>query len=164
MYKVRAINFGWYHRKHGILLENLPEGKKNLLLENKYFKFLDPNPQLYEIIFKVEDDYNLIKTINKIYPNYYKGGFSTYKQILKDFLLLDWKCAICEADIKCKMNPVKNVENYVCEKCSESHNSTNKSIDQRIIDSSIKFINHCKKVLKKEQKEFIKYARESSKS
>ena len=55
MYKVRKINFGWYKRRHGILLENLPPLKQKLLLENNYMKWLDSDTQVFEVIFKVED-------------------------------------------------------------------------------------------------------------
>jgi len=33
LYDVQAINFGWFNRKHGILLENLPREKQKLLKE-----------------------------------------------------------------------------------------------------------------------------------
>jgi len=57
----------------------------------------------------------------------------------------------------------RKVENFVCSKCSESHNSSNKRVDQRIIDSSINFTQHCKSLLKGEQREFMTYVRRSSK-
>jgi len=58
----------------------------------------------------------------------------------------------------------KKVENFVCNKCSESHNSSNKRIDKRIINSSVNFIKHCKSLLKGEQREFMTYVRRSSKA
>ena len=163
MYKVRAINFGWYRRRHGILLENLPPSKQRLLLENHFLKWIKPDPQTYEIIFKIEDNINLTKSRHKTYWNPYREDFTVKRELIEDSLILDWHCAICKADIKCKMTSHKKVENYVCSNCQESHNSKNRKIDQRIIDSSKEFINHCKVVLKKEQREFMNYIKRSTK-
>ena len=55
MYKIRKINFGWYKRRHGILLENLPPSKQQLILDNDYFRYLNKDTQALEVIFKIED-------------------------------------------------------------------------------------------------------------
>jgi len=162
MYKVRKINFGWYKRRHGILLENLPPLKQRLLLENHYMKWLDSDPQTFEVIFKVEDMHEHEKNPNKILWNPFRETFTTIKEVEADSNLIEWTCAICHNPIKTRMDS-KKVENFVCKKCSDAHNSRNKRVDQRIIDSSIRFTKHCKSLLKGEQREFLNYARKSSK-
>ena len=162
MYKVRKINFGWYRRRHGILLENLPPSKQKFLLDNDYLKWLDPDPQTYEIIFKIIDMKDSEKSGNKPIWNPFKETFTTLKELELDSNIVDWLCGICSTGIKSRMDS-KKVENFVCQKCQKSHNSTNKVVDSRIIDSSIKFNKHCKKLLKKEQTEFLSYIRKSSK-
>lgn len=162
MYKVRKINFGWYRRRHGILLENLPPSKQKFLVENDYLKWLEPDPQTYEIIFKIIDMKDLEKSGSKPIWNPFKETFTTLKELELDSNIVDWSCGICNVDIKSRMDS-KKVENFVCQKCQKSHNSTNKVVDTRIIDSSVKFNKHCKKLLKKEQAEFLSYVRKSSK-
>ncbi len=162
MYKVRKINFGWYKRRHGILLENLPPLKQKLLLENNHMKWLDSDTQAFEVIFKVEDMNEHEKNPNRILWNPFRETFTNIKELEKDSDLVDWNCGICKTEIKSRMDSRK-VENFVCNKCSESHNSSNKRVDQRIIDSSIKFTQHCKSLLKGEQREFMTYVRRSSK-
>lgn len=162
MYRVRKINFGWYKRRHGILLENLPPLKQRLLLENHFMKWLDSDPQTFEIIFKIEDMHDHEKNPNKILWNPFRETFTTIKEVEADSNLIDWSCAICLTSIKTRMDS-KKVENFVCKKCSEAHNSRNKKVDQRIIDSSVKFTKHCKSLLKGEQREFINYVRKSFK-
>lgn len=161
MYKVRKINFGWYRRRHGILLENLPPSKQNLLLENDFMKWLESDPQTFEVIFKIEDMHEHEKNPNKILWNPFRETFTTIKEVEADSNLVNWTCAICTAPIKTKIDS-KKVENFVCKKCSESHNSRNKIVDQRIIDSSVKFTKHCKSLLKGEQSEFLRYIRKSN--
>ena len=162
MYKVRKINFGWYKRRHGILLENLPPLKQKLLLENNHMKWLDSDVDAFEIIFKVEDMNEHEKNPNRILWNPFRETFTNIKELEKDSDLVDWNCGICKIEIKSRMDS-KKVENFVCNKCSESHNSSNKRIDKRIIDSSVKFMKHCKSLLKGEQREFMTYVRRSSK-
>jgi hypothetical protein len=162
MYKVRKINFGWYKRRHGILLENLPPLKQRLLLENHFMKWLDSDPQTFEIVFKIEDMHEHEKNPNKILWNPFRETFTTIKEVEADSNLIDWTCAICPVQIKTRMDS-KKVENFVCKKCSEAHNSRNKRVDQRVIDSSIKFTKHCKSLLKGEQREFLTHIRRSSK-
>jgi len=162
MYKVRRINFGWYKRRHGILLENLPPLKQKLLLENNHMKWLDSDVDAFEIIFKVEDMNEHEKNPNRILWNPFRETFTNIKELEKDSDLVDWNCGICKAEIKSRMDS-KKVENFVCNKCSDAHNSRNKRVDQRVIDSSIKFTKHCKSLLKGEQREFLTYIRRSSK-
>ena len=163
MYKIRKINFGWYKRRHGILLENLPPLKQKLLLENNYMKWLDSNVDAFEIIFKVEDMNEHEKNPNRILWNPFRETFTNIKELEKDSDLIEWNCGICKVEIKSRMDS-KKVENFVCKKCAEAHNSRNNRVDQRIIDSSINFTKHCKSLLKGEQREFMTYVRRSSKA
>ncbi len=163
MYRIRKINFGWYRRKHGILLENLPPSKKKLILDNDYFKYLNEDVQALEAIFKIEDLNEHEKSLKKFYWNPYRETFSTIKEIGNDMGYVDWNCAICNAEIKSKMS-YKKIENLVCTKCKKVHNSKNVTVDQRIIDSGIKFLKLCKKLLKGEQREFMTFVKRSTKS
>jgi hypothetical protein len=162
MYRVRKINFGWYKRRHGILLENLPPSKQKLLLENHFMKWLESDAQTFEIIFKIEDMHEHEKNPNKILWNPFRETFTTIKEVEADSNVISWNCAICESTIKTRMDS-KKVENFVCKKCTEAHNSHNKRVDQRIIDSSTKFNKHCRSLLKGEQREFLSYVRKSIK-
>lgn len=161
LYDVQAINFGWFERKHGILLENLPPAKKKLLLDHAFMKFLSSDPQTFEIIFIIEDNWDWYKVSDKTYWNPYIDNFTTYKQLLLDSNLIDWQCAICKADIVCRTDSPKKPENFVCDTCEESHNSKNTTVDRRIIDSSRNLTKHVKTLLKKEQHEFISYVERS---
>ena len=128
LYKVRKINFGWYRRRHGILLENLPPSKQKFMLDNDYLKWIKPDPQTYEIIFRLIDMNNHEKFINKEIWNPFKETFTTLKELELDSNIIDWNCAICTTDIKSRMDS-KKVENLFCEKCQKSHNSSNKKVD-----------------------------------
>ena len=132
------------------------------MIENNYLKWLDSDAQVFEVIFKVEDMNEHEKNPNRILWNPFRETFTNIKELEKDSDLVDWNCGICTVEIKSRMDS-KKVENFVCKKCSEAHNSRNKRVDQRIIDSSIKFNKHCKSLLKGEQREFMTHVRRSSK-
>ena len=163
LYDVQAINFGWFSRKHGILLENLPLSKQRLLLKQGFMKWLKADPQTYEIIFIIEDQLDWAKAPAKSYWNPYTDEFSTLKQLERDSVLIDWHCAICQVPIVCRSDSPKTPENFVCSTCERSHNSSNKTVDRRIIDSSHQLAAHVKTLLKREQGEFIRYVKRSSK-
>lgn len=126
-------------------------------------KWLESDTQAFEIIFKVEDMNDHEKNVHKAIWNPFKETFTTLKQIEKDADLVAWECGICKAPIKSRMDS-KKVENFVCSKCSKAHSSQNKTVDGRIITTSIKFTKHCKRLLKKEQREFMSYAKKSAKT
>ena len=101
-------------------------------------KWLDSDTQAFEVIFKVEDMNGHEKNVNKVIWNPFRETFTTLKEIEKDADLIAWNCGICKASIKSRMDS-KKVENFVCSKCSKAHNSHNRSVDNRIIITSIKF-------------------------
>lgn len=163
LYDVQAVNFGWFRRRHGILLENLPPAKQRLILTQGFMKWLEPDPQTYEIIFIIEDQLDWAKAPSKSYWNPYTDDFGTIKQLEKDSILVDWRCAICRIDLVCRADSPKNPENFVCAKCVTSHNSSNKIVDRRIVESSRQLTAHIKTLLTREQGEFIRHVKRSAK-
>lgn len=161
-YRIRNVNYGWCKRKHDILLQTLPTAKKDLLHRYKFFRWIKGDVQAFEVIFRIDDMESHERIEGKFLWNPYEEKFSTLKELMDDSNLVEWNCAVCKNDIKSRMDS-KKIENFVCEECSHSHNSSNKIVDSRIIQSSIDFNHHCKKSLKKEQKEFIKYTKKSLK-
>ena len=109
-------------------------------------KWLESDTQAFEVIFKVEDMNGHEKNVNKAIWNPFRETFTTLKELEKDADLIDWNCGICKVPIKSRMDS-KKVENF-----------------GRIIDTSIRFTKHCKHLLKKEQREFMSYAKRSSKT
>ena len=97
-------------------------------------KWLDSDTQAFEVIFKVEDMNGHEKNVNKPIWNPFRETFTTLKELEKDADLIDWNCGICKVPIKSRMDS-KKVENFVCSKCSKAHNSRNKRVDGRIIDT-----------------------------
>lgn len=158
--KIIFRNWGKAPRKHQVLLKHLTEDQKRFLCNNEYIKFLDKSHQLFSILFRVNYMERMLKSEKLFKPNAYTGEFSNQRQLFKDSNLLDWNCAICKIEIFSKMDNFEP-ENFLCEKCRESHGKA-LLIDSRIKENSICFADKCKKELKLEQAEFLKYVKKNS--
>lgn len=89
--------------------------------------------------------------------NPFTGTFTNRYQLQKDSQLIDWNCAICREDIKSSMTDF-SPENFLCPTCAEAHSGA-KKIDSRIKQNSLDFTEHCKQILKMEQKDFLKFVK-----
>jgi hypothetical protein len=98
---------------------------------------------------------NYKKTDKKVFFNIFSNSVTTIKEIEKDYNYIEWSCALCGADIKINVDNAFVMKDYCCPKCAEAQDSN--FIDESILKSSIKFSKHCKKLFRKEQKEFIKH-------
>ena len=65
--KIVYRNFGWFKRKHGILLDPLPPMHQKLLLDNKYLRDVADDEQAMQIIFHVHHMEQCLKRSKKIW-------------------------------------------------------------------------------------------------
>lgn len=150
---------GPYKRKYGILLEHLKPYQQRILFDNPLIKEdLKTDDQFVQILFKIADMEQSHKNKRKVYYNPYTETITTYEKILEQSQWVDWSCAICNSDMVSQMAHFK-MDNFVCSKCTDAHNSDNGRIDPRIVDSSFEFHKYCRKRLIKEQKKFLQYVK-----
>lgn len=149
---------GPYKRKWGILLSTLKPYQIKLLFDNPLISKSSADDQFLQIIFRLADMDICKKTNRKIYYNHYNDIVSDYDQILHDSQYIEWSCAICKVFIKSKISEF-DIDNLICKECHKTHGSHNKftTIDSRIVEHSIKFRKHCRSLLIKQQKGFMKY-------
>ena len=153
--KISIRDWGKAPRKHGILLKFLTPDQKRLLLDNDHLKFISRNKETMEAIFHVFFQEQLRKDDRAAINNPFSGTFTNRYQLNKDSQLVDWNCAICEIEIKSSMIDY-SPENFLCDKCKEAHLGA-KQIDSRIRQNSLKFTEHCKDMLTREQIEFLRF-------
>ena len=82
-------------------------------------------------IYQIENQYlNLIyhPVLDKICT---RDEYERTKELMK------WFCAICNDEILINKRKY-DVENFVCERCKETHNNKNKVVDRRILNSRTK--------------------------
>jgi hypothetical protein len=155
--KIIRSNGGTKNRKYQILLEDIDPWYQRVLFENPLIKEdLKTDDQFVQVLFKIAEMERAHKVKHKLYYNPYVEEITEYSDIISESSLIDWNCAICNNSIKSEVSNFK-IGNFTCKKCKNAHNSTNKRIDSRIVDSSFEFHKYCRNQLIKEQKRFLKY-------
>lgn len=148
---------GPFKSKYGIRLDSIEPHQKKILLENELIKDdLISDDQFVSILFKIAEMEQSQKNTRKLFLNPYNNKITTYEKVIEQSKIIDWSCAICKKSISSEIANF-SIDNFTCKKCKNVHNSTNKSIDPRIVDSSFEFHSVCRKKLIKEQKKFLKY-------
>ena len=69
--------------------------------------------------------------------------------------LMEWKCAICGDPILSDRNRT-DVENFVCERCRETHNNKSTLVDRRIMDSRTRMFKYIEDKLYEELEDNLK--------
>lgn len=158
-HRIKRIHFGWWRRKFNIMLDPLKQFERNVLLNNPLLKYSAQDDQFILILFKIYDLQRTEKELNKCYINPYGDSISTFQEIRHDSKQINWKCAICNEPIKSKMDNF-DVENFLCPICTETH-SKGQFIDERIVQSSIKFRKACEFLYKHQQETYKYFIRKS---
>jgi hypothetical protein len=155
--KIKRIKGGKAKRKYNIVLDNIDPWYQKVLFENPLIKeYLKTDDQFVQILFKMAEMERAHKVKNKVYYNPYLEEITAFEDIEIHSNLIDWNCAICNTEIQSNIANFK-IDNFTCNKCKNAHNSTNKRIDPRIVDSSFEFHKFCRNQLIKDQKKFLKY-------
>ncbi len=143
------------------MLKFLTHDQKSFLFDNDHLKFVSRKKESIAAIFYIFYQEQLRKDDRAALHNPFVGSFTNRYQLQKDSQLIDWNCAICKDDIKSSMIDF-SPENFLCSTCEEAHSGA-KKIDSRIKQNSLDFTEHCKKILKMEQKDFLKFVKSNRK-
>lgn len=161
-YLIVRRNFGWYHRKYGIVLDYLLDTQIRLLKEHRFIRDIATDEQSMYIVFQTLEMEDKNKGSRKLWFNPYTNKATDYRTLIKNSKDIEWKCAICDIDIISHIDNFKP-ENFLCNTCNEIYNTPNKKIDGRIVDASVKFTKYCKEILRKEQKQYMSYTKKNIK-
>ena len=144
--------------RYGVCYTGLSKQQKRLLLENPIIKERAQSDQFLQIIFEVcrfrkEDRHN------KFYWDCSTEEFLKLEELKENYDTIDWNCALSGEAIRSNINNF-DVKNFVHPDYWET--LSDKHVDQRILESSIRFRKHIKKLLLNQQKEFLNLARKNS--
>ena len=146
--------------RFGICFKTLSKQQRRLLMDHPLLKERVESDQFVHILFEV------CRFKNTQHRSKYFYDWSTKEPMLIDDLkdsydTIDWTCAISGEAIRSNINNF-DTTNFVH---PDHHDILSESmIDSRIVQSSIAFKKHVKKLLLNQQKEFLKLARKSSKN
>lgn len=143
--------------RYGISFEGMTRQQKRLLIEHPILKDRVEDFQFLQIIFRkcyqgpVKTRYFFDVTIN---------DFVTREELIKNYDLIDWHCALSGEMIKCNINDF-SLQNFVHPDYQDALKAP--IVDSRILKSSIEFRKKCKELLLNQQQEFLRLARENAK-
>jgi len=158
-YKLKRVHFGWWKRRFNIMLDPLKPFERNVLLDNPLLKYSADDDQFVLILFKMYDMQRDAKTHNKQFINPYNDSITNFKEIRKASKNVNWKCAICSEKI---ISTIHNfdVDNFLCPICMETH-SKGQFVDDRIVQSSVKFRKACEYLYKHQEETYKEFVRKS---
>lgn len=146
--------------RYGVRYDSISKQQRRLLLEHPIIKDRAQSDQFLHIIFELCRSRHS-DAANKFYYDWSTNEFVKINELKESYETIDWICAISGEPIRSSINDF-SPKNFVHEDYWDVLGG--ETIDPRIVQSSIKFQKHAKKLLLNQQKEFLKLARKNSKS
>lgn len=157
--KIRRTGGPYPRNRYGVCYEGLSRQQRRLLLENPLIKESAQSDQFLHIIFEICKHKNDSKR-DKYYYDWSTGELMKSEELEESYDTIDWTCALSGEPIRSNINNF-NAENFVH---PDYHDTLGgKTVDGRILKSSVAFQQHVKKLLLNQQKEFLNIARKNSK-
>jgi hypothetical protein len=125
-------------------------------------KYAMRDDRYLQIILRIVEYETHYKDHLKLYYNNYTHRISSYEEILEEAKLLDWKCCICNCDIKSEIADFE-IDNFLCRECYKHYGKPGKKVDERILESSVMFRHCCQDMMLNQQRGHIRYLKLSEK-
>lgn len=149
--------------RFGILLRNLSPRYQRVLLKNPVISKNSLDDRFIMCLFRIEDASIKVSHLYRPFINPESREISTYSLIKKSYKIFDWKCAYCQKPIKSNIDNFKP-ENFTCKKCYTYYVKDTKKVSQCILDSMVDFTDHCKNLIRENQRKFLKYIKRNEKT
>lgn len=157
---IKRQNRGKRRTRFGIVLDLLLPRHQALLTDNELLKEHSGDDDYLSIIFKMEDKLKDNQNQKKLYVDPHTNEIVDVIQMNRNLKLVKWNCAYCRVEIESSLTNFEP-ENFTCSKCFEKYLKDNKWIPDVILQDSLAFTKHCKKLLREDQKNFINYLKRS---
>ena len=156
--KIKRTGGPFPRNRYGVRYDSITKQQRRLLLEHPIIKERAQDDQFLQITFEL-CRHRHVDRFDKVYYDYSTNEFVKMDELKESYNTVDWKCALSGNPIRASINDF-SAKNFVDSKYWDTLNG---NVDQRILDSSIRFRKHVKKLLLNQQKEFLKLARKNSK-
>jgi hypothetical protein len=153
---------GWFKRCYGIKIDQMHQRHQDILTQNRYIKRHSDDDRFIQALFYIADMEAKDKFKRTWWPNPYTNKITKYSEVIKSYDVLKWPCAICGNEIDIKIGDYK-WKSFCCTSCKKNKlpKQMNK-LDDRIVNSSLAFTKHCKKILQKRQASLIRKVKKNS--
>lgn len=162
MIKIKRQNKGRTPTKWGISLKGMAPRYQKILKENKIFRLYSDDTRFILSIFKIEDQNIKVSHKKRPFINPDTKEVSPYSNVVNDYKIINWECAYCKTPIKSKIDNYK-AHNFTCKKCFDYYIKDTKVYNSRIVEASLEFTTHCRRLMLDNQKKFVKYIKRNEK-
>lgn len=163
MIDIRRQNKGRAKTRFGILLSPLKPRHQRVLLENPIIQKNATDDRFIRCILRMEDARVSISYLKRPYIDRNKKEILSFFDLRRSLKFLDWNCAYCKVPIKSEIHNYK-AENFTCKKCFDYYVKNARIVSQRLIDETLKFTEHHKRIIKSDQDKFLKYIKRQNAS
>jgi hypothetical protein len=163
MVEIRRQKRGRARTRFEILLSSLKPRHQRILLENPIIERNSKNDRFLLCLFRMEDDRISVSHLKRPYIDKKNNSITTYFDHRRSSKFIDWNCAYCKREIKSEIHNYES-KNFTCSKCFDYFVKNSKFVNQRLIDESLRFTEHHKKMIREDQKKFLKYIKRNDES
>jgi hypothetical protein len=163
MVNIKRQNRGKARTRFGILLKNLAPRYQRVLLKNPVISKNSLDDRFIQCLFRIEDSKIKVSHLYRPFVNPETREVSTYSKVKDTYKILDWTCCFCKTEIKSRTDNFKP-DNFTCKKCYTYYVKDVNRVSPSILESMVNFTDHYKKLLKENQRKFLKYIRKNEKT
>ena len=156
MIRIKRSKPGKNPTKHGIVLKGLKPLYQNTLKKHEFLKDVCDDDKFLNIMFNIIDKESRIKNKSKFFIDPTDLKIKSKDRLQDEIRIIPWKCSFCQCEIKSKMDNF-SVKNFTCKDCYDTYTKDGKIVSELILNNSVEFTEHCKRLINKDRKNFLKY-------
>ena len=150
--EIKRTNGPYPRNRYGVRYDSISKQQRRLLLEHPIISERAKSDQFLHIIFEV-CRHRHVDRFDKFYYDWSTSSFVKIDELKESYNMIDWECAISGLPIRSSMSDF-SPNNFVHPDFQDGLST--EMIDKRILESSVRFQKHVKKLLLNQQKELMK--------
>ena len=142
--------------RHGIVIKGLKPSYINALEKYKFINESCKDDNFVNILFNLVDKENHEKNKSKFFIDPTDGEVKDKNKLLDEIRIIPWNCSYCNTKIKSRIEDF-SISNFCCDSCYEIYTESGKKVSELVLNNSVAFTEHCKRLINKDRKTFLKY-------
>jgi len=142
--------------RSGIKIKDLKPTHIEALVRYPLIKKHYEDDTFVKALFMLIDKENREKNKSKFFIDPTDNKIKDKLRLLDEIRIIPWICSFCKTDIKSRMEDFK-ISNFCCDSCYETYTDDGKKVSELILNNSVAFTDHCKRLINRDRKTFLKY-------
>ena len=156
MIQIKRAKPGKNPTKHGIVLKGPKPLYQQTLKKYEFIKEDCIDDRFVNIMFGIVDRESRSKNKSKYFIDPTDNKVKPRKILQDEIRIIPWNCSFCQKEIQSKMDDF-SVKNFTCKSCYDTYTNNGKIVSELILNNSVAFTEHCKRLINKDRKNFLKY-------